>query len=87
GLIDSIRVEPISRDLAVVAQADSEQGLPAYAIDWQFEDAEQLGKDDSGNGRHAAANVNLPDIPTPTDRARVALIHALLNSNEFIYVD
>ncbi|MEE2938026.1 MAG: DUF1553 domain-containing protein [Planctomycetota bacterium] len=87
GLIDSIRVEPILRDLTVVAQADSEQGLPAYAVDWQFEDSEQLGKDDSGNGHHAVANIKLPDIPTPADRAKVALIHALLNSNEFIYVD
>ncbi|MDF1843331.1 MAG: DUF1553 domain-containing protein [Rubripirellula sp.] len=87
GLIDSIRIEPMARDLTVVAQADSEQGLPAYAVDWQFEDSEQLGKDDSGNGHHAVANIKLPDIPTPADRAKVALIHALLNSNEFIYVD
>jgi hypothetical protein len=87
GLIDSIRIEPKRRDLTVVAQADSEDGLPEYVIDWQFENAEQLGWDDSSQRQHAEASVRVSNEPTQRDRAEVALIHALLNSNEFIYVD
>ncbi|MEM8668203.1 MAG: DUF1553 domain-containing protein [Planctomycetota bacterium] len=87
GLIDSLRVEPVARDLAVTPQADSEEGLPDYVIDWQFEDTKRLGFDSSGREHHAEAVYEVPKVVTPRDHARVALVHALLNSNEFIYVD
>ena len=87
GLIGNIRIEPAKRDLTRVAQADSPEGLPDYLIDWRFEDSEQLGHDSSGSGHHARADIKKPVVATPADRARVALVHALLNSNELIYVD
>ncbi|WP_235908862.1 DUF1553 domain-containing protein [Roseiconus nitratireducens] len=87
GLIDSLRVEDRSRDLSQVAQADSPEGLPRYVIDWQFEDPQRLGLDSSGNGNHAWAKVERPEVETPREQALVALVHALLNSNELIYVD
>lgn len=87
GLIDSIRLGTKTRDLTKVAQAESPEGLPQYLIDWQFENPEQVGLDSSGHGNHAVAKTGSPKLQSPHDRARVALVHALLNSNELIYVD
>ncbi|GAA5511059.1 hypothetical protein Rcae01_06572 [Novipirellula caenicola] len=87
GLIDSIRIEARARDLSKVAQADSPEGLPNYVIDWQFENKDSIGFDSSGNKHHAWASIKNSTVAPPSDRARVALVHALLNSNEFIYVD
>lgn len=87
GLIDSIRIEAKARDLTQLAQADSAEGLPQYATDWQFEDKESIGFDSSGNQHHVRTISDTTDV-VPTDtRARIALVHALLNSNEFIYID
>ncbi len=87
GLIDTIRIENRSRDLLKTAQAESTEGLPQYSVDWQFEDRDRLGHDSSGNGNHAWATIDSPQVKSPLDHARVALVHALLNSNELIYVD
>ncbi len=87
GLIDSIRIEAKARDLTQLAQADSAEGLPQYAADWQFEDKESIGFDSSGNQHHARTSINTTNVVAPDFRARVALVHALLNSNEFIYID
>lgn len=87
GLIDSLRIESKSRDLSVIGQAESSAGLPSYLIDWQFENQENLGLDSSGHGNHAVTKIEIPYVKSPLDRARVALVHALLNSNELIYVD
>ena len=87
GLIDQIKIETKSRDLTRIAQADSVEGLPEYVIDWRFEDSKRLGKDESGNGNHAWAKVDTPRVKSPMERAKVALVHAILNSNEMIYVD
>lgn len=43
--------------------------------------------DSSGNQHHTSTSINTTDILSPDTRARIALVHALLNSNEFIYVD
>lgn len=87
GLIGSIRLEPRARDLARVAQADSPAGLPEYVIDWQFENQERPGLDSSGHGNHATIKTETQNEQSPHQRARIALAHALLNSNELIYVD
>ncbi|MFG0262948.1 MAG: DUF1553 domain-containing protein, partial [Novipirellula sp. JB048] len=88
GLINNIRIEAKARDLTKPAQADSAEGLPQYVADWQFEDREKIGWDSSGNQHHAKALISSPDVAaSPRTRARIALVHALLNSNEFIYLD
>ncbi|WP_442506686.1 DUF1553 domain-containing protein [Novipirellula sp. SH528] len=87
GLIDNIRIEAKARDLTKIAQADSVEGLPRYVIDWQFENKDSIGFDSSGNKHHAWASIKNSTVAPPSQRARVALVHALLNSNEFIYVD
>ncbi len=87
GLIDNIRIEAKARDLTKIAQADSAEGLPSYVIDWQFENKDSIGFDSSGNKHHAWASIKNSTVTPPNQRARVALVHALLNSNEFIYVD
>jgi hypothetical protein len=87
GLIDSLRIEAKARDLTKIAQADSAEGLPQYVTDWRFDDKERIGFDSSGNQHHAWTKISTSDVLTPILRARIALVHALLNSNEFIYVD
>ena len=56
------------------------------AVDTRFT-AEQLGADASGHGFDAAIDDSAARPPTRRQRARRALLHALLNSNELIYVD
>lgn len=87
GLIDSIRIETKARDLSKIAQAESAEGLPRYVTDWQFEDSVSIGFDSSGNQHHAVISPSERDAMAPDTLARIALVHALLNSNEYIYVD
>ncbi|QDT10345.1 DUF1553 domain-containing protein [Planctomycetes bacterium K23_9] len=87
GLIGSVRIENKRRDLALVAQADSDAGLPQYSVDYRFDLKESIGLDSSGSHLHAVVSPKTPPAKTPRQRARVALIHALMNSNELIYVD
>ncbi|MGB7347888.1 MAG: DUF1553 domain-containing protein, partial [Pirellulaceae bacterium] len=87
GLVSNLRIENRWRDLTVTPQADSADGLPTYTVDYQFENADAIGRDSSGNGRDAAVLPKALILKTPRQRARVAFVHALLNSNELIYVD
>ena len=87
GLIDNFRLETKRRDLSNIAQADSPAGLPDLTIDWQFEDSEKLGRDSSGKNHHGFAKIRKPAVMSPVERARLALVHTLLNSNELVYVD
>ncbi len=87
GLIDNVRVEAAQRDLAMPAQAESAAGLPQYAFDFQFDLQDDLGHDGSGQSNHANVSIAKPVVKSPIERARVAWVHALLNSNELIYVD
>ncbi|MEX0818035.1 MAG: DUF1553 domain-containing protein, partial [Pirellulaceae bacterium] len=83
GLIDRIQIHG-------AALSDNElrgEKSPHQIVDWAFEDAGQLGYDSSGNANHAVVAAGKTGTKTPQDPARAALIHALLNSNELIYVD
>lgn len=85
GLIQNVKLHQgkLSRDeLFADNRNDSRQ-----VFDIRFENEEEPGRDVSGHDRHAfiadSQNVNAP----PATRARIALLHALLCSNEVIYVD
>lgn len=67
--------------------ADSAEIRPAYVADSQFENNETIGFDSSGNERDASTIPTSPDAMATVTSAQIALVHALLNSNEFIYVD
>ncbi len=56
-------------------------------LDLQFAREDQLGRDLSGHGRHATVRFGDVAMTSPPERARAALLHALLCSNEMIYVD
>jgi hypothetical protein len=51
-----------------------------------FPNESQLGYDASAHARHAVVAAK-NDVPPAPDQARIALLHALLNANELIYVD
>jgi mono/diheme cytochrome c family protein len=56
-------------------------------IDWRFDDPAAIGRDSSGRNHHAHVAVGDVDRLSPRDEARAALVHALLNSNELLYLD
>lgn len=62
-------------------------GTENAILDLAFEDEQQLGQDMSGHQRSANLDFNLPKIDSPREQARIALLHALMNSNETLYLD
>ncbi len=86
GLIDDIRLSGAALDtgkLLFTAENTTRDTL-GY---WQFEVSPGVFRDSSEQALHlrpAAANYSSGD---PTQRAFLDLCHALLNSNEFLYVD
>jgi hypothetical protein len=87
GLISQVRIEGQSRDLRLLQPPESENDLPRYAVDFQFADASNIGCDSSGNDHHAQVTPEAKPAVTRSQRARAALIHTLMISNELIYVD
>ncbi len=67
-------------------QASAEQRAAHLLLDIQFASESELGHDASGYGRHAVITAN-DTVVSPSQRARIALLHAFLCSNEMIYVD
>lgn len=94
GLIQNVRFHraALSRDelfsdnSAAQQQSTVEIGS-RLLFDLQFASEGQLGRDQSGHDRHAV--ISFGDVPmtSPQERARAALLHAFLCSNEMIYVD
>ncbi|TWT40708.1 Planctomycete cytochrome C [Thalassoglobus neptunius] len=83
GLIQNVRVHN-----AVVQRSDlfgSDSESAHRIVDLRFDAVDQPGADVSGNGYHAS--VDGLNLASPMKRARTALLHALLCSNEVIYVD
>ncbi|QEG39277.1 DUF1553 domain-containing protein [Roseimaritima ulvae] len=83
GLIHNVRLHQaaLSRE-ALLEQQAAESDL---LFDIQFADREHWGWDASPHQRHA--RVGNTQSSSPADRARSALLHALLCSNEVIYID
>lgn len=85
GLIQNVRLQhgALSQDDLFGGQPDKSRAL----FDINFEDAKNLGQDQSGHRRHATVTDQEATSASPAMQARIALIHALLCSNEVIYVD
>ncbi len=62
---------------------DAEDAL----FDLRFDDEQSLGQDQSGHQRGANIDLNLPKVDSPGEQARISLLHALMNSNETLYLD
>ncbi len=85
GLIHSVRLHQaaLSREELLADNGEPSQLL----FDVQFADEGRLGQDVSGQNRHAYVTDREAANAAPAERARIALLHALLCSNEVIYVD
>ncbi|QDV40396.1 Planctomycete cytochrome C [Stieleria neptunia] len=88
GLIQNVRLHQaaLSGD-EVVQQMTGDASKARLVFDVQFAKADRLGQDLSGNDLHAVIQSGDATTASPRERARVALLHALLCSNEMIYVD
>jgi hypothetical protein len=87
GLISQVRLEGKARNLQLFNDIEAGNDGPKYVVDFRFDDASRIGFDSSGNGHHAEVTPKAEPTATRKQRARAALIHTLLNSNEMIYVD
>lgn len=87
GLIGGLRLRSEATAISPVAAIDREADAKTDLADLQFENQDHLGFDSSPAGNHAWTKVDVPHVVTPHERAQVAFVHALLNSNELIYVD
>jgi len=85
GLIQDVRLRrgALTQDDLFGDQQDKSKSL----FDIEFTDIENLGQDQSGHDRHAIVTDRDATSASPAMQARIALIHALLCSNEVIYVD
>lgn len=85
GLIQNVRLHQgkLGRDELFADNRNDSRKL----FDIQFADEQEPGRDVSGHGRHATIADREIANASPAIRARIALLHALLCSNEVIYVD
>ncbi|KLU02364.1 putative transmembrane protein [Rhodopirellula islandica] len=85
GLIQKVRLHQgaLSQDDLFGEPRSSSQLL----FDIGFTDVENLGQDQSGQQHHALVTDREMTSTSPAMQARIALMHALLCSNEVIYVD
>ncbi|MGC1272168.1 MAG: PSD1 and planctomycete cytochrome C domain-containing protein [Planctomycetaceae bacterium] len=87
GLIDGFRLASVATAISPVAKIDRAPDPKVDLADLRFEKPDELGFDSSPAGNHAWTKIEVPHVITPHERARIAFVHALLNSNELIYVD
>ncbi|MEQ9410196.1 MAG: DUF1553 domain-containing protein [Fuerstiella sp.] len=96
GLIHRVRLhqtalsrEELSAGKEAVAAAEpaGRSALKQLLFDVRFADPDHLGRDESGYERHATVTDSQTPGGSVAAQARVALLHALLCSNEVIYVD
>jgi len=85
GLIQNVRLHHGTMSRKELFSDDRDDSRQLFDI--QFSNEETLGQDASGHGRHAVIEDQQNTITSPAMRAHIALMHALLCSNEVIYVD
>ncbi len=83
GLIHNLRMH----DVALSREQLLARPTSNLLFDIRFEDEKKPGEDVSMHKRHAVVRFNKAEATSPEKRARLALLHALLCSNEVIYVD
>ncbi|XZE53369.1 DUF1549 domain-containing protein [Planctomycetaceae bacterium SH139] len=90
GLIDDVRIssQVLPPDqLLVAVSEDRSRAVVGGDGFWRFNAEPHWAHDHSGNDRHLLPPGQLLQLPDPERIALVDLCHALLNSNEFLYVD
>jgi len=85
GLIDDVRLshEALREHQLLYATEGLNDNTLVY---WQFEGDPGVLSDSSANARHLLPTSGAAEIEDPAHAALVDLCHALLNSNEFLYV-
>jgi hypothetical protein len=83
GLIARLRLDAARLTLPEIEAGVSREPV----LDWRFDDPDAIAHDASGRGHHAHVSVGPIERLSPREWARVALIHALLNDNELLYLD
>ncbi len=87
GLIDDVRISniPLRQEQLLFHTAAQNEHTVGY---WKFEGGPGVYKDSSPAGNDiAAARISIAKRDDPRTAALTDLCHALLNSNEFLYVD
>ena len=77
----------VARFVRATADAVEAEAAVVPVLDWRFDTPDAIGRDASGQGNHAAVTVGGNDRLSPSEQARAALAHALLNTNEMLYLD
>lgn len=91
GLIQSVRIQGAALNktnligTGEVVRIKNPQG--PVLVDAGFDDEKKPGQDRSEHKRHALVRFGEDNSLTPKEQAKIALLHALLCSNEAIYVD
>jgi hypothetical protein len=83
GLIGRFQLDAARLSAAEIEAGDSREAV----LDWRFDDPAAIGHDASGHGHHAHVAVDAKDRLSPREQARAALVHALINDNELLYLD
>jgi hypothetical protein len=85
GLIDDVRLsrQALKPDELLLAREGSNDGTVGY---WRFEEPDFF-KDSSPNGHNIRPEISPAANADPRTAALIDFCHALLNSNEFLYVD
>jgi Protein of unknown function (DUF1549)/Protein of unknown function (DUF1553)/Planctomycete cytochrome C/Concanavalin A-like lectin/glucanases superfamily len=86
GLIDDVRLSnaALSPESLLFKKEGTLDSTVAY---WQFEPSPGLLQDSSGHGHHMSTGDSSETQLDPNEMAFVDFCHALLNSNQFLYVD
>lgn len=94
GLIQNVRLHraALSRDELFADKSDTQRRSADVTgsrllFDLQFASEGQLGRDQSGQDRHATVSYSDAAMTSPQERARAVLLHTFFCSNEMIYVD
>ena len=83
GLVARFRLDAARLTTAAI-EAET---VVAPVLDWRFDNPKAIGHDASGQDNHATITAGKSEQLSPSDQARAALAHALLNTNELLYLD
>lgn len=85
GLIQSVQLHQGAMSRKELFSDNRDDSRKVFDV--RFATEAEPGLDASGHGRHAVIGGGENSMASPAMRARIALLHALLCSNEVIYVD
>ena len=73
--------------ISSLMKIDTDGNSGGFLFDLRFDREDQLGQDASGNMLSTEVQFKGPMVYTPREKGRIALLHALMSSNETIYLD